>query len=309
VDYRTKRKLHTRILRHKYRLCMLIPVVLWFIVFHYLPMAGIIAAFQDYRPARGYLGSEWVGFRYFIQFLTGYHFPVIIRNTFAISFLKLLIVFPAPIVFALLLNEVRKDLFKRTIQTISYLPHFISWVVVLGIWARMLSPDGGMLNRLLMFVFGHESPIPYLSQSKYMWPIMIITDLWKGIGWGSILYIAALSAINLEIYEAARIDGAGRWKQALHVTLPGILPTVSIMMIFAIGGMAYGNFDQSWILGNSPAVRDMTEIIDTYVARVGLFTAQFSLGTAAGLMQSIVGFTMVIIANYSSKKLGNEALW
>lgn len=292
----------------KYLLLMVVPFIIWFIIFCYIPMFGIVSAFQNFEPLKGYFGSKWVGIKHFELFLTGYHFPIILKNTVVLTFLKILFGFPAPIILALLLNEMKNGLYKKTVQTISYLPYFVSWVIVLGIWGRILSSDGGVVNNFIMPIFNIEEPIPFLSLNQYMWPIAILTEIWKGVGWGTIIYLAALSAINIELYEAARIDGAGRWKQVWHITLPGIKPTIAILFIFSMGGLVSGNFEQLWILG-TPAVRQVTEVIDTYVARVGLMQGQFSLGTAAGLMTSVVSFLLVLLTNKIVTSLGEEGIW
>lgn len=297
-----------RMLAQKFLYLMVIPCLIWFIIFNYIPMAGIVIAFKDYTFAKGIWGSPWSGLDYFKQFVTGYHFKIILLNTLAISLLKLIFAFPAPIVLALLLNEVRKQMFKRSIQTLSYLPHFVSWVIVLGIWGRMLSVDEGIVNRFLLHLGIVHEPLNFMLTSKYMWPIAIITEVWKNIGFNSIIFLAALSSINPELYEAAGIDGAGRFSKLVHISLPGIRPTIAILFILAVGGIFTANFEQLYILG-LPPVLDKTEVIDTYIYRYGLQNLQYSVGAAAGLLRSFVALILVLLTNRIVKMLGEDGLY
>lgn len=304
----TAYRLLQRMAAQKYLYLMVIPCIIWFIIFDYIPMAGIVIAFKEYSFADGIWGSPWAGLEYFRQFIDGYHFKIILINTLAISFLKLFFSFPAPIILALLLNEVRKQMFKRTIQTLSYLPYFVSWVIVLGIWGRMLSIDGGIINELLVSIGIVNEPVNFMLMSKYMWSIAVTTEVWKNIGFNSIIFLAALSAINPELYEAASIDGAGRFSKLLHISLPGIRPTVAILFILAIGGIFSANFEQLYILG-LPPVLDKTEVIDTYIYRYGLQNLQFSIGAAAGLLRSFVALLLVLLTNRIVKMLGEDGLY
>jgi len=304
----TAYRLLQRMAAQKYLYLMVIPCIIWFIIFDYIPMAGIVIAFKEYSFADGIWGSPWAGLEYFKQFIDGYHFKIILINTLAISFLKLFFAFPAPIILALLLNEVRKQMFKRTIQTLSYLPYFVSWVIVLGIWGRMLSIDGGIINELLVSIGIVNEPVNFMLMSKYMWSIAVTTEVWKNIGFNSIIFLAALSAINPELYEAASIDGAGRFSKLLHISLPGIRPTVAILFILAIGGIFSANFEQLYILG-LPPVLDKTEVIDTYIYRYGLQNLQFSIGAAAGLLRSFVALLLVLLTNRIVKMLGEDGLY
>lgn len=307
-NVQSKSKLLATLVQQKYLYLLVLPGVIWFIVFCFVPMVGILIGFQDYKVYKGILGSEWVGLKYFIQFVTSFSFPTVIRNTVVISLLKIIFGFPAPIILALMLNEVKKMAFRRTIQTLSYLPHFVSWVVVLGIWSRLLSPEGGMINEILMSLNIIDSSMNFMMTSKYMWPIAVITEIWKTIGWSSIIYLAALSSLNPELYEAARMDGAGRFKQLLHITIPGILPTVCILFILAMGGIFTSNFDQLYMMGAAP-VLDVTEVIDTYIYRIGLRQLQYSIGAAAGLMRSVLAFLLVVLTNKIIKTLGQDGIW
>lgn len=295
-------------LAQKYLYLMVVPCILWFIVFNYIPMVGIVIAFKNYQLSKGIFGSDWVGLKYFQQFVTGYHFKVILKNTLGISFLKLIFGFPAPIVLALLLNELRHQVFKRTIQTFTYMPHFVSWVIVLGIWGQLLTVDGGVINWLLLHLGIIDKPISFMLTSKYMWSISVITEIWKGIGFSSIIYLAALSSINPELYEAASVDGAGRFSKLIYVTLPGMRSIIAILFIFSTGGLFSANFDQLYIMG-LPPVLDKTEVIETYIFRYGLQNLQFSFGAAAGLLSSCVALVMVLITNKVVKLLGEESLW
>jgi putative aldouronate transport system permease protein len=292
----------------RYLYYMLIPGIIWFIIFCYVPMSGIVIAFKEYNLGKGIWGSDWVGMKYFMQFLTSYSFPIILRNTVCISLLKLFFCFPAPIILALLLNELNSLQFKKFVQTASYLPYFISWAIVLGIWGRMLSADGGVFNTILIQLHLISNPITFMQTSQYMWSIAVITELWKGLGFGTIIYLAAITSINPELYEAAKIDGAGRFKQVWHITLPGIKSIIAILLIFNMGSIFSANFDQLYILGTSP-VLDVTEVIDTYIFRYGLKNFNYSLGTAAGLMRSVIAFLLVVGANKIAHLCGEDGIW
>lgn len=293
--------------QQKYLLLLVIPGIIWFLIFNYLPMAGIVMAFQNYEPGKGLLNSSFAGLKYFRQFFNDYHFKIILSNTLGISFLKLLFGFPAPIILALLLNELSGIRLKKLFQTVSYLPYFVSWVIVIGIVKRILSPDGGLVNTILISM-GANDPINFMLKSEYMWPLAVLTEIWKSIGWNSIIYLAAITTINTELYESSKMDGAGKWSQLWHVTIPGIKPTMAILFIFAVGAIFTANFDQLYLMGTEP-VLDKTEVVDTYVYRIGLKNIQFSLGAAVGLLKSVISLAMVIITNYFVKLMGEEGLW
>lgn len=301
-------KLLSSVVQQRYLLLMLLPGVIWYVIFCYVPMPGVLIAFKEYKLSRGIFGSDWAGMKYFMQFVTGFHFWTLIRNTVCISALKILFVFPAPILFALLLNELTGSRFKRCVQTISYLPHFVSWVIVIGIFQRILSPDDGLLNGLLISLGIIDNPVNFLTISDYIWPVAVLTDLWKGVGYSSIIYLAALSNINPELYEAARIDGVNRLQQAWHITLPGIRPTIAILFIFAVGGLFGSNFEQMYLLGSKP-VLDVAEVINTYIYRSGLENLNYSLSTAAGLFASLLSFLMLLMTNTVVKALGEDGIW
>ena len=290
---------------------MVIPALILLIVFAYFPLYGLVMAFQEFRIGDVIGSSEWVGFEHFRMFFNTPNFWEIMRNTFAISFLKLLFVFPMPILLALVLNEVTSVKFKRFVQTISYLPHFISWVVVAGIALDLMSPTG-LLNSLLMGWNVIDAPIAFMGESQYFWGILVITDIWKGIGWGAIIYIAAISTISPELYEAASIDGAGRMDKIRHITLAGIKPTIIIMLILTVGSILQSSFEQVMLLTNNLGnmmVFDRAEILDTHIFRVGLSNMRYSYATAVGLFRSVVSVALLLIVNFSAKKLFDESLF
>jgi len=290
---------------------MVIPALLLVIVFAYLPLYGLVMAFQDFRLGDSIGLSRWVGFEHFVMFYNSPNFWEIIRNTFAISFLKLFFVFPMPIILALILNEVRSIKFKRTVQTISYLPHFISWVVVAGIMLDLMSPHG-TLNSLLMSAGIIDSPITFMGNPNYFWSIVVITDIWKGIGWGAIIFIAAISTINPELYQAASIDGAGRLRKIWHITLAGLKPTIIILLILTVGNMLQSSFEQILLLTNNLGnmmVFERSEILDTHIFRVGLTNMRYSYASAIGLFKSITSISLLLVVNFGGKKLFGESLF
>lgn len=292
----------------RYLYLFVIPGVVWFLIFCYQPMYGLLIAFKDYDIVKGVFNSEWVGLRYFKDFFNDYNFNSIMVNTIAISLLKLVIGFPAPILLALMLNEVRARAFKRLTQTISYLPFFVSWVVVSGIWYELLTVDqGGIVNTLLMKIGLIHEPIFWFGKPGYFWGLVVASDIWKGIGWGSIIYLAALSGVDAELYEAAVVDGANRWRQTWHITLPGIRGAIIILFILSVGSILNAGFDQIYVLQN-PAVMERAEIIDTYVMTTGIFKANYSIATAVGLFKSVVGLIMLLLVNMVVKLLGEEGV-
>lgn len=281
----------------------------YFLVFHYLPMFGIIIAFKNYDPymgIQGILTEPWVGFTHFRNFFKSIYFVNVMRNTLTISFLKLIFGFPAPIILALLINEVRHLFFKRTVQTISYLPHFFSMVVVAGMVRSVLTVQGGLLNQLVA-AFGGQ-PRAFLTDPNLFRPILVVTDIWQGMGWGSILYLAAMTSISPELYEAAMIDGANKLQQIWYITLPGISFVIAITLIFRIGGLLNAGFEQILLL-YSPAVYQVADIIDTYVYRSGLLGRQYSYAAAVGLFKSITAMILLIIANRVAKWVGQPGIW
>ncbi|QUI25293.1 sugar ABC transporter permease [Vallitalea pronyensis] len=285
---------------------MLVPVILFYIFFVYRPLWGLQIAFKDYSVFKGLQGSEWAGLKHFELLFSNGEFPRKIWNTLIINVYGLIIGFPIPILLALLLNEVKHKLFKKTVQTITYLPHFISIVVIAGMVTNFLSPSTGIVNTIIAWL-GFEK-IYFLIDPKYFRGIFTGMNIWKNAGFGAIVYIAALSGIDQELYEAAKIDGASRLKQTLHVTLPGILPTITIMLILRIGAMLNVGFE-SIILLYQPATYSTADVISTYVYRLGLEEARYDFATAVGLFNSVVSLVLVSIANFTSKKLSDTSLW
>ncbi|MCU6793773.1 ABC transporter permease subunit [Paenibacillus sp. WQ 127069] len=292
--------------KHKYFYLMLAPLIVYYLIFEYGPLYGVQIAFKDYMLRQGIWGSPWVGWKHFqYMFTLSPDFYKILSNTVIISLYQIVFGFPAPIILALLFNELRLKMFKRISQTISYLPHFLSWVVLGGMLITILSPTTGAVNILLGW-FGIE-PIYFLGDPKYFRFTLVLSSIWKEIGWGTIIYLAALAGIDLHLYEAARIDGANRWKQTIHITLPSIMYIIAILFIFKTGSILSAGFDQIFNLYN-PAVYSVADILDTYVYRVGLTQLQYSFTTAVGLFKNIVAFSMVMMTNYIVKKMGQEGI-
>ncbi len=291
--------------KYKYIYLMLIPVLLYYIIFHYIPMGGAAVAFQNFKPAKGFFDSDWVGFKHFEDFLTGIYAPRVIINTVLLNFLNLIFGFPAPIILALMLNEVSHNSFKKFTQTISYMPHFISMVVVCGMVITFVKSDG-MITQFLTF-FGMEE-VNLLSKKEYFRTIFVSTTIWKTLGWASIIYIATLSGIDPNLYEAATIDGAGRFKKIVHVTFPALVPIITIQLILRIGRMLTQGFEQVMLLYN-PLIYDTADIISTYVYRRGLEDMDYSFASAVGIFNSVVNLTLLVSANWFSRKFIKESLW
>ena len=285
---------------------LMLPVVAYYVIFSYIPMAGIVIAFKEYRLLDGIWGSPWVGLKQFeVLFQTPSFFEVL-RNTVVISALRILFGFPAPILLALLLNELRSEKYKRVIQTISYLPHFLSWVVLAGIFLQFLSPSSGPIN-ILLTKMGFQ-PIYFLGQPSTFVPTIIATGIWQSIGWGSIIYLAAISGISPELYESALLDGANRLQRIWYITLPSIAPTIVVLFILNMGSILNGGFDQIFNLYND-AVMSVADILDTYVYRRGLTGLQYSYAAAVGLFKNGIGFLVVFATNLFARKLGDASLW
>lgn len=286
---------------------MLLPAIAYFVIFHYVPMYGIIIAFKDFKPLKGVWDSSWVGMKNFIDFFSHPSFSIVLKNTLLISFYKIIFGFPAPIILALLLNEIRNSAYKRTIQTVTYFPHFMSWIVVAGLVSTVLSPSTGVVNQILKF-FG-MNPIYFMADPKFFRGVLVVSDIWKEIGWGSIVYLAAICGINNELYEAAIVDGASKWKQVLHITIPSITSAIIMMLILRVGSILNAGFDQIFVMYN-PNVYDVADIIDTFVYRMGIESAKYSFATAVGLFKSIIGLIMVVTTNKIAKMIDEEnAIW
>ncbi|GAB2553293.1 putative aldouronate transport system permease protein [Gracilibacillus alcaliphilus] len=284
---------------------LIVLPIIYLIIFKYGPMFGNIIAFRRFVPGGSIIGEEWVGFQYFQMFLNDPTFFKVFSNTFILAFLLLVITFPAPIIFALLLNELKNQLFKRFVQTASYLPHFFSIVVVAGMVFEILSLNGPV--NALIANLGFDK-ISFMQLPEWFRTIFVSVDLWQSLGWGAILYLAALTGINEELYEAARIDGANRWKQTIHITIPGILPTIVVLLILNIGNFLQIGFEKVLLLYN-PLTYETADVIATYVYRVGLQSGSFSYGTAIGLFESIIGLALVLGANYVSRRITDNSLW
>lgn len=290
-----------RIVQHRYLYIMALPMVAIFIIFKYFPIYGLLLAFKDFRYRDGIWKSPWVGFENFKALFGPEAFQNVVINTLTISFGRIVFTFLVPVIFALLLNEMRNMIFKRVVQTIIYLPHFLSWVIISGIIYSLLTINGGFVNKILESFFGLD-PINFLLEPPYFRPIVYISYIWKEAGWGSIIYLAALASINPEMYEAATIDGANRFQKMLYVTWPGIKNTVVVMLILTTSLVMFAGFDQIFNL-YSPPVYEVGDIIDTYVYREYLLKGKFGLGTAAGLFQAVVNLAVVIIVNKAAKKI------
>ncbi|RAP78430.1 ABC transporter permease [Paenibacillus montanisoli] len=287
----------------------LIPALVLTLLFNYAPMFGNVVAFMDYSMFDGWmgLGSPWVGLDNFKTFLSEQWFYDLALRTLTYSISILIFSFPASLILALLLNELRNQLFKKIAQTVSYIPHFVSWVTVAAMLYMFLSVDmNGLVNNIKVALFGGERLI-FMQDTKLFLPLLIVTQVWKEMGWGSILYLAAISVIDPHLYEAAAIDGAGRWRQMIHVTLPGLVPTTVVLMIFTLGSLFGGNFDQMFNMQNI-VIQDQTNIISTYIYYQGVKGAQFSISTAVGLFGGVISFILLMIGNYVGKKISNTSI-
>nr|WP_284646731.1 ABC transporter permease subunit [Paenibacillus chinjuensis] len=291
--------------RNKLLYLMVLPVIAYYLIFDYGPMYGLQIAFKDYSPGDGIWSSPWVGFNHFVEFFNSYYFWRLIRNTLLINVYELIFGFPAPIILALLFNELRRQYFKRIVQTITYLPHFISVVVVVGMLVDFLARDG-LVNQLLsMLGFAAKS---YLSEPEWFRFLYVSSGIWQQVGWGSIIYLAALSTIDPTLYEAARVDGAGRWKQMVHITIPGIMPTVIILLILKMGSMMSVGSEKILLMYN-PLTYDTADVISTFVYRKGILEASYSYTTAVGLFNAVIAFTLLILSNSISKRVSETKLW
>lgn len=293
-------------IKHKGLFLMFVPVLLYYIIFCYIPMGGIVIAFKDFNLIKGIWGSEWVGFDNFRELFTTPSFYEILRNTLWISLLRLVFGFPAPILLAILLNEVSHARYKKAVQTISYLPHFLSWVILAGVFQRLLSPSSGAINAVLAKL--NMNSVYFLGDSHWFVPTIIVTGIWQSVGWGTVIYMAAISGIDMQLYEAAMLDGAGRLKQILYITLPCLVPVITITLILNTGGILNAGFDQIMNLYNE-SVYDVGDIIDTYVYRRGLEGMQYSYSTAVNLFKNAIGLMFVLLSNKIAQKMGDHALW
>ena len=302
--YKTK-DLRRRLYKYRYLYLFLIPAIVWYAMFTYAPMFGLQIAFRDYKILQGFTGSKWVGFQWFRKMITDRTFFTVMRNTVVISLLKLVFVSPSGLVLALLLNEVRNGRYRTLVSSVSMLPHFFSWVVIASILMELLSPSTGAVNAILR-LFG-ASPIYFLGNKSWFIFWIVISDMWESAGWNSIIFIAAIAGISPELYEAAALDGAGRWKQMIHVTIPGIAGTIVVVMVLKVGGVMNAGFDQIYNMYNT-AVMDVADIIDTYVYRIGISNMKYSYSTAVGVFKNVINLSLVLLANGFSKKIGQNGL-
>lgn len=286
-------------------LMLVIPMAFLFL-FSYRPMYGLIIAFKDYDVIRGFADSPWIGLDIFKEIFRSADFYKVLRNTLVLNGLDLLTGFPVPILLAILLNEVRIKWFKKLSQTLLYMPHFLSWVIVSGIMYQLLAPKTGFIN-ILITSFGGKS-VPFLTDKLYWVFSYNVIGIWHGAGWGTIIYLAAITGINSELYEAAVVDGAGRLRKIWHITLPGIRPTIVVLLIINLGRIMASSFDRPYTLSN-PMVMDYADVISTYVYRAGLQSVRYNLATAVGLFQSLVGFVLVLLANFIAKKSGESGIF
>lgn len=292
--------------RKKYLYIMMIPGVFYFLIFHYVPMYGVLIAFKDFSFKKGILGSDWIGlenFRYMFQLD---NFYTVFKNSISLSLLRIVFTFPIPILLALLMNDIKNARYQKFLQTLFYLPHFVSWVVIGSILVNFLSPVNGVINNIIRMLGGE--PIFFLAENKYFSPIVVITSIWKDAGWGTIIYLAAITGISGEMYEAAKIDGANKIKCLLYITLPCIKSTIVTMLILRLGSIMNNGFEQIFILQNARNL-GVSEVFETYTYRLGLLNGRYSFATTVGLFTSVVGIIFLLASNMISKKLGEEGLW
>lgn len=301
-----KERLIPYLLKHKYMYLMLIPAIVYYIVFCYVPMFGASIAFKKFNPMVGIWGSSWVGLKWFEQLFKLNKFYQVFWNTIRISCIRLLFGFPFPIIIALLLNELRQQKLKRIIQTAVYVPHFISWVVLGGILTNILSADSGIVNAFIKAL--GAKPVGFLTDSNFFVATMVVSMIWKTFGWNTIVYLAALSSVDPQLYEAAIVDGANRWEQLIHITLPSIASIIVVMLIIRIGSLMQAGFEQIFVMYH-PGVYSVVDIIDTYVYRIGLQEGKFELASAVGLFKSIINFLLIIGANKVARVFGEEGVY
>ena len=288
-------------------LFMSLPLILYILLFSYVPLWGWVMAFQNYNPRWNFLSQQWAGFRWFKFLFSDPGFGKVLRNTLAMSFINMALGYVSAICFALLLNELRKIAFKRIVQTISYLPHFLSWVIVTGLVASMLAVENGVVNDLLLFLGIIKEPILFLSEPNYFWGIVGATYVWKEVGWNTIIYLAAMAGIDPNLYEAAEIDGCNRFHKMWYITLPGIKPTIIILLIMSIGRVLDAGFEMQYLLQNG-LIQDVSETIDIYVLKYGIQLRNYSLATAAGMFKNVVNVSLIFFANWLAKRFGEERL-
>ncbi|WP_195263373.1 ABC transporter permease subunit [Clostridium sp. 1001275B_160808_H3] len=308
VEKKPNKNLWNTIKKQKSLVLMSIPFIIYVFIFCYAPLVGWVMAFQNFKPAKGLFNQVWVGLDQFKFLFADPTFLKVIRNTLAMSLINLTLSFVCSIGFALLLNEVKNMLSKKFVQTVSYLPHFLSWIIVTGIVAEVLSPETGIINQLLVWFNVLEKPINFFAETKYFWGIVGAANVWKEVGWGSIIYLAAITSINPDLYEAAEIDGAGRFQKMLHVTLPGIKPTIFILLLINIGNILNAGFEVQYLLGNG-LIQEVSQTIDIFVLKYGISLGNYSLATAAGIFKSVISIVLIFLANKFAKSMGEERLF
>lgn len=311
MEITSHRKLSTAVsylIRDRYLYMMLFLPLVYFLVFKYLPMYGVTIAFKEYNIFLGMSKSEWTGFDNFREIFASKEFYLVLRNTFTLNFLDLLVGFPAPIILALCLNEIRSQSYKKTIQTLLYLPHFLSWVIIGGIVLQIFSPTYGIINTYLKSIGIIKASIPFLTTGPNWVMTYVLVGVWQNIGWGTIIYLAAISGISPELYEAAEIDGAKRLRKIINITLPCISSTIIILLILNIGRIALISFERPYIIGNT-LVREYADVVSTYVYRIGIQSSRFSIATAVGLFQSVVSLIFLIMANTLAKRSGHHGIF
>jgi putative aldouronate transport system permease protein len=294
------------LVKSRYLYLMFFPVIVFYIVFQYYPMYGLIIAFKDFSPAKGIWGSEWVGLEHFKTFMSSIYFWRLLWNTIGINIYELVVGFPAPIILALIINEVRKEKFKKVVQTVVYLPNFISTVVVAGMIIAFLSPSSGVVNHFIKILGGE--PIHFLAEPAWFKTIYVWTGVWQFCGWGSIIYLAALAGIDVQLYEAATVDGASSWQKLIHITLPGIIPTIIILLILRMGSIFSVGYEKIILLYN-PQTYETADVISTYVYRRGILQADFSYSSAISLFNNVINFIMLVVVNKLSSKVSETSLW
>lgn len=303
---RANRSFWTRLNRNKLMYLMILPGLIYFLIFKYLPMWGLVIAFQNYQPFLGIRGSEWVGFEHFERLFNEPTFWMLFRNTIMLFILNLVFYFPVPIILALMLNEVRVKFFQRTVQTLIYIPHFMSWAIIVSLTYVMFTTQGGLINEWLASM-GFQK-ISFLTEEAWFRPLYVMQVIWREAGWGTIIYLAAIAAVDVQLYEAARMDGAGRFRQLWHVTLPAIRSTIIVLLILKVGDILELGFDHIFLMLNG-ANREVAEIFDTYVYTAGLRQGQFSYSAAVGFFKAAVGLVMIVFANKLAKRYGEEGIY
>ena len=304
---KNNKSLGSRMLQYWPLYVMLLPAIIYYILICYVPMAGNVLAFKEYSFKKGIWGSDFVGLRYFEAFFKSYDCIRLIKNTLTVGFIKCILEFPFAIILALLLNELKNMKFKKVSQTITYLPHFLSSVIIVTMIQRLLAPNNGVINQIIAGL-GGEGDTFFLMEAKYFLGILFSMDLWRNIGWDSIIYLAAISSVDTSLYEAAQMDGCGKLKRMWHITLPGIRGTIGLLFIMGVGGLLSSGFEQIYLL-RTPGNMQLADTLDTYVVRVGLQGGQVGYATAIGLIQGLVGLVLVVITNKICKKLTEVSLW